>query len=94
MVGRGRNGVGVRDPGSPSRSQRRTAQPSTRRHPIRTGLEQYAEYYGCERLKCAVCHVDKKTLNEYGKALKKALDGEKVITPAMFKACESKRPKS
>lgn len=55
--------------------------------------KQYAEYYECEKPKCTLCHVDKKTLNEYGKALAKALDGEKVITPAMFKACESKRPK-
>ncbi len=56
--------------------------------------KQYAVYYECEKPKCTLCHVDKKTLNEYGKALAKALNGEKVITPAMFKACESKRPKS
>lgn len=55
--------------------------------------KQYAEYYPDAKAKCTVCHVDKKTLNEYGEALKKALNGEKVITPAMFKACESKRPK-
>ncbi len=54
---------------------------------------QYAEHYQVEKPKCTLCHVDKKTLNEYGEALSKELKGEKVITPAMFKACESKRPK-
>lgn len=56
--------------------------------------KQYAAHYECPPPKCTVCHVDKKTLNEYGEALKKELKGEKVITPAMFKACESKRPKA
>ncbi len=55
--------------------------------------KQYAEHYGVEKPKCTLCHVDKKTLNDYGKALAKELKGEKVITPAMFKACESARPK-
>ncbi len=55
--------------------------------------KQYAEHYEVEKPKCTLCHVDKKSLNDYGEALKKALNGEKVITPAMFKACESKRPK-
>ena len=55
--------------------------------------KQYAEYYEVEKPKCTVCHVDKKTLNDYGKALQKELKGEKTITPAMFKACEAKRPK-
>ena len=55
--------------------------------------KQYAAQYPDEKAKCTICHVDKKTLNEYGEALKKELKGEKVITPAMFKACESKRPK-
>ncbi len=55
--------------------------------------KQYAAHYECDPPKCTLCHVDKKTLNDYGDALKKALNGEKVITPAMFKACESKRPK-
>ncbi|MBK7368177.1 MAG: hypothetical protein IPJ04_09795 [Candidatus Eisenbacteria bacterium] len=55
--------------------------------------KQYAEYYEVEKPKCTLCHVDKKTLNDYGKALEKELKGEKVITPAMFKAAESKRPK-
>ncbi|MFN8586855.1 MAG: hypothetical protein U0704_03560 [Candidatus Eisenbacteria bacterium] len=56
--------------------------------------KQYAAHYEVEKPKCTVCHVDKKTLNEYGEALQKALNGEKVLTPAMFKACEAKRPKS
>lgn len=55
--------------------------------------KQYADHYECEKPKCLLCHVDKKTLNDYGKALQKELKGEKVITPAMFKACEAKRPK-
>lgn len=56
--------------------------------------KQYAAQYPDAKAKCTVCHVDKKTLNEYGEALKKELNGAKDITPAMFKACESKRPKS
>ncbi len=55
--------------------------------------KQYAANYPDAKAKCTVCHVDKKTLNEYGEALKKQLNGAKEITPAMFKACESKRPK-
>ena len=55
--------------------------------------KQYAEQYPEAKAKCTVCHVDKKTLNEYGEALKKELKGAKVITPEMFKACEAKRPK-
>ncbi len=55
--------------------------------------KQYAEHYQVEKPKCTLCHVDKKTLNEYGTALQKELKGEKVITAAMFKACEAKRPK-
>ena len=55
--------------------------------------KQYAEHYECEKPKCTLCHVDKKTLNDYGTALSKELKGEKVITAAMFKACEAKRPK-
>lgn len=54
---------------------------------------QYAEHYQVEKPKCTLCHIDKKTCNEYGEALARELKGEKVITPAMFKACESKRPK-
>jgi hypothetical protein len=57
-------------------------------------MKQYAANYPDSKPKCLTCHVDKKELNEYGVALKKALNGAKVITPEMFKACEAKRPKA
>ena len=57
--------------------------------------KQYTDYYPKDpKPKCTTCHEKTPKLNEYGTALKKALDGAKVITPDMFKACEAKRPKS
>jgi hypothetical protein len=56
--------------------------------------KQYAEYYKGSKPKCATCHTTGPKLNEYGTALQKALKGAKVLTPAMFKACEALNPKA
>jgi hypothetical protein len=56
--------------------------------------KQYAANYPDSKPTCVTCHAKSPKLNEYGEALKKALNGARVITPEMFKACEAKRPKS
>jgi hypothetical protein len=58
-------------------------------------MKQYAAHYpDAAKPKCVLCHTTNPKLNEYGEALKKELKCAKVITPEIFKACESKRPKA
>ena len=57
-------------------------------------MKQYAAYYKGSAPTCTTCHSTPPKLNVYGRALKRALKRGKALTPAMFKACDAKAPKS
>ncbi len=57
-------------------------------------MKQYAAHYKGSTPTCTTCHGTPPKLNAYGAALKSALGGGRVLTPAIFKACEPKAPKS
>jgi len=57
-------------------------------------VKEYAAYYKGRLPKCTTCHTKPPKLDAYGTALKGALKGGKVLTPAMFKACDATAPKS
>jgi hypothetical protein len=57
-------------------------------------MKQYAAYYKGSTPTCTTCHSTPPKLNVYGTALKTTLKSGKVLTPAIFKACDAKAPKS
>jgi len=57
-------------------------------------MKEYAAYYKGSAPTCTTCHGTPPKLNAYGTALKATLKSAKVLTPAMFKACDAKAPKS
>jgi hypothetical protein len=57
-------------------------------------MKQYAAYYKGSTPTCTTCHGTPPRLNAYGTALKGALKSGRTLTPAMFKACDAKAPKS
>ena len=57
-------------------------------------MKQYAAFYKGSAPTCTTCHTTPPRLNPYGTSLKGALKGGKALTPAIFKACDAKAPKS
>ena len=55
--------------------------------------KQFAAYYPGSAPTCTTCHTKSPKLNAYGMALKAEMKGGKLLTPAMFKACDAKAPK-